>query len=85
MIIPQGTDLLVQLVSLNKVLSVSYVTDSPLSSTNIAQLASLYDYPLGDGLVSPTGQFKQGLDSFYDTDCPLSVSNIQKLATFYLN
>ena len=61
-----------------------YVTDSPLSVTNIAELASLNDFPLGNGPVSPTGQIKKGLDSFYDTDCPLSVTNIEKLTTFYI-
>ena len=39
-----------------------YVTDSPLSVTNIAEMAmfsikltSLNDYPLEEGLISPTG------------------------------
>ena len=46
-----------------------YVTDSPLSVTNIAQLAmlkptSLDDFPLENGPISPIGQFKQSLDSF---------------------
>ena len=40
MIIPYGTGQLVQLVSLNKVLTVC-VTDSPLSVTNIAEPVSL--------------------------------------------
>ena len=42
-----------------------YVADSPLSITNIAELgkvlfklSSLNDYSMGDGPVSPTGQFK---------------------------
>ena len=51
------------------------MTDNPLS-TNIAELttklASLNDYPFGEGPVSPTGQFKYSLDSFYVTDTPLS-------------
>ena len=45
-----------------------YVTDSPLSVTNIAQMAMLYiklssldDFPLEDGPISPTGHFKQVL------------------------
>ena len=46
------------------------------------ELASLNDYPLGDGPVSPTGQFKQSLDSFYVTDSPLSVTNMDELASF---
>ena len=55
---------LVQLVSLNKVLTVS-VSYSPLSVTNIAQMAMFYikmtflnDFPLEEVPVSPTGQFK---------------------------
>ena len=55
MIIPQGTGQLVQLVSLNKVLIVFMSQITPLSVTNIAELASLNDYPLGNG---PVGQFK---------------------------
>ena len=34
--------------------------------------------------MSPTGQFKQSLDSFYVTDSPLSVTNIAQMAMFYL-
>ena len=63
-----------QLVSLNKVLTVS---DSPLSVTNIAEMAMFYiklislnDYYLEEEPVSRTGQFKQSLDSFYVTDSP---------------
>ena len=48
-----------------------YVTESPLSVTNIAEMAMFYlkltsleDFPLEDGPISPTGQFKQSLDSF---------------------
>ena len=68
-----------------------YVTDSPLSVTNIAEMAifylkltSLEDFPLEDGPISPTGQFKQSLDSFYVTDSPLSVTNIAEMAMFYI-
>ena len=68
-----------------------YVTDSPLSVTNIAQLAILYikltsldNFTLEDGPISPTGQFKQSLDSFYVTDSPLSVTNIAEMAMFYI-
>ena len=46
---------------------------------------SLNDFPLEDGPISPTGQFKQSLDSFYVTDSPLSVTNIAQMAMFYLN
>ena len=35
-----------------------YVTECPLSFTNIAELPSINDYPLGDVPCSPTGQFK---------------------------
>ena len=35
--------------------------------------------------ISPTGEFKQILDSFYDTDSPLCVTNIAEMAMFYLN
>ena len=60
-----------------------YITDSPLSVTNIAEMAMFYikltslnDFPLEEVPVSPTGQFKQSLDSFYVADSPLSVTNI---------
>ena len=69
-----------------------YVTDSPLSVTNIAQMAMFYikltsfdDFPLEDGPISPTGPFKQSLGSFYVTDSPLTVFNIAEMAMFYLN
>ena len=45
------------------------------------KLTSLYDFPIEEGTTSPTGQFKQSLDSFYDTDSPLSVTNIANMAT----
>ena len=44
-------------------------------------MASFNDYPVGEGPVSPTGQFKYSLDSFYVTDNPLSVTNIAELAS----
>ena len=54
-----------------------YVTDSPLSVTNIAEMAMFYikltsltDLRLEEWPISPTGQFKQSLDSFYVTDRP---------------
>ena len=69
-----------------------YVTDSPLSVTNIVEMALFYlnwpvlmTFPLEEGLVSQTCEFKQILDSFYDTDSPLSVTNIAGMAMFYLN
>ena len=34
--------------------------------------------------ISPTGQFKQSLDSFYVTDSRLSVTNIAELAMLYI-
>ena len=42
-------------------------------------------FPLEEGPVSQTGEFKQRLDSFYVTDSPLSVTNIAEMALFYLN
>ena len=51
------------------------------------ELSSLNDFSLEDGPISPTGQFKQSLDSFYVTDSLLSVTNIAQnlMAMFYLN
>ena len=67
-------------------------TDSPLSVTNIAEMAMFYlNLPVlmifrpQEGPVSQTGEFKQSLDSFYVTDSPLSVTNIAEMAMFYLN
>ena len=48
------------------------------------KLTSLSDFSLEEGPISPTGQFKQSLDSFYVTDSPLSVTNIAELAMFYI-
>ena len=42
-------------------------------------------FPLQEGQVCQTGEFKQSLDSFYVTDSPLSVTNIAEIAMFYLN
>ena len=49
-----------------------YVTDSPLSVTNIEEMAMFYieltslnDLTLEERTISPTGQFKQSLESFY--------------------
>ena len=49
------------------------------------KLTSLNDFSIEEGLISPTGQFKQNLDSFYVTDSPLSVTNIAQMAMFCLN
>ena len=49
------------------------------------ELTSLNDFPIDEGPISPTGQFKQSLDSFYVTDSLLSVTNIAQMAMFYLN
>ena len=49
------------------------------------KLTSLSAFPLEEGPISPTGQFKQSLDSFYVTDSPLSVTNIAQTLMFYLN
>ena len=48
------------------------------------KLTSLSDSPVEEGLIFPTGQFKQCLDSFYVTDSPLSVTNIAQMAMFYM-
>ena len=46
------------------------------------KMTSLNDFPLEDGPISPTGQFKQCLDSFYVTDSPLSATNIAEMQCF---
>ena len=46
------------------------------------KLASLSDFSLEDGPISPSCQFKQSLDSFYVTDSPLSVTNIAEMQCF---
>ena len=43
------------------------------------------NFPLDEGVVSQTGEFKQSLDSFYVTHSPLSVTNIAEMALVYLN
>ena len=43
------------------------------------------NFPLHEGPVSQTREFKHCFDSFYDTDSPLSVTNIAEMALFYLN
>ena len=48
------------------------------------KLTSLSDFSLQEWPISPTGQFKQCLDSFYVTDSPLSVTNIAEMAMFYI-
>ena len=48
------------------------------------KLTILNDFPLEDGPIRPTGQFKQSLDSFYVTDSPLSDTNIAEMAMFYI-
>ena len=49
------------------------------------QMTIFYDFSLEEVPVSPTGQFKQSLDSFYDTDSPLSVTNIAEMLCFIQN
>ena len=49
------------------------------------KMTILNDFPLDEGQISPTVQFKQSLDSFYVTDSLLSVTNIAQMAMFYLN
>ena len=38
-------------------------------------MTSLNDFSLDEVPFSPTGQFKQSLDSFYVTNSPLNVTN----------
>ena len=47
-------------------------------------MTSLSDFPLEERPISPTGQFKQSLDSFYVTDSPLSVTNKAEMEVFYI-
>ena len=47
-------------------------------------LTSLNDFPQEDETISPTGQFKQSLDSFYVSYSPLSVTNTAEMAMFYI-
>ena len=49
------------------------------------KLTNTNDFPLEVVPFSPTGQFKQSLDSFYVTDSPLSVTNNAQIGMFYLN
>ena len=42
-------------------------------------------FPLQEGPVSQTSEFKQSLDSSFVTDSPLSVTNIAEMALLYLN
>ena len=46
------------------------------------KLTSLNDFPQEEGPISPTGQFKQSLDSFYVLYSPLNVTNITEMAMF---
>ena len=39
-------------------------------------------FPLQEGSVTQTGEFKQSLDSFYVTDSLLSVTNIAEMQCF---
>ena len=48
------------------------------------KLTSLNDFPLEEGPISSTDQFKQRLDSFYVTDSPLNVTNIAQMAMLYI-
>ena len=48
------------------------------------KLTSLSDFPIEEGLISPTGQFKQSLDSFHVAGSHLSVTNIAEMAMIYI-
>ena len=43
------------------------------------------NFPLDEGPVCQTSEFKQCFDSFYVTESPLSVTNIAEIAMFNLN
>ena len=45
---------------------------------------SLTHFALEEGPISPTGQFKQSLDSFYILYSPLNVTNKEEMAMFYI-
>ena len=60
-------------------------TSVGLAQARPIKLTSLNDFPLEEVPVSPTGQFKQSLDSFYVTNSPLSVTNNAHIGMFYLN
>ena len=49
------------------------------------KLTTLNDFPQEEWPISPTGDFKESLDSFYVTDSPLSATNIAQMAILYLN
>ena len=73
-----------------QILDSFYDTDSPLSVTNIAEMAMFYlkwpvlmIFPLQEEPVSQTREFKHSIDSFYITDSPLSVTNIAEIALLY--
>ena len=75
MIFPYGTHQIVQHDSF-------YLTDSPLSVTNIAELAMIYlNWPVLMIFPYGTRQIVQ-LNRFYFADSPLSVTNIAELAKF---
>ena len=48
-------------------------------------MTSVKDIPLEEAPGSPTGQFKQSVDSFYVTDSHVSDTNIAQMAMLYLN
>ena len=49
------------------------------------KLTSLNDFLLDEGLINPTGQFRQSLDSFYVAHSPLCVTTIAQMAMLYIN
>ena len=77
MIIPYGTGQIVQRDSF-------FVTDSPLSVTNIAKLAMIYlNWPVLMIFTYGTCQIVQP-DSFYATDSPLSTTKLAELAKSFI-
>ena len=49
------------------------------------KMTILNDFSVEEVKDSPTGQFKQSLDSFYVIDSPLSVTNIAQMTMFDFN
>ena len=74
MILPLEEGLVSQTGEFKQSLDSFYVTDSPLSVTNIVEMAMFYsnwptfmNFQLDERPVSQISEFKQCFDSFYDT------------------
>ena len=87
MIFPYREGQLVQHLTVSMIQILFYVLLTYVAEMSLFNLnwPVLMIFPLQEGPVSQTGDFKQSLDSFYVTDSPLSVTNIAEMALFYLN